>query len=1252
MMRRRVLWAVILLPVVVLLAVMAVAGWLLFTDSGGRWALQQVPGLEVVGYEGSLGGAWRAERVVYDDGLGTRARVEGAEIAWSPGCLFTLELCVDRLHASRVALSLPEGEASEGAGEAIELPAIRLPLSVSVADLDVGRITWNDTLIIEAIESSATLSSGTLQLDSLRVTREGLDASAEGTLEMRGDWPVDLALDLVYDTGTDFPGEMDLTGELAGTVTALDVMARMSRPWQARLEGRVNPLEPGVPAQARLTAERFAATPDLPSHYALTDLVLDAQGDLEDGWSVEGDAVLATEPGLDVSLEGHTTTGQARIEQLTVSDGEGRPRSLGLNGARVSWAEGLTASGSLDWHYFPWQRLVPELPGVPVAVSDAGLDFTLEDGEYSGRLDAQLFTREGPVWLRTPIDGDFGRARFEGLGLASALGRATGNLGVGWSGGFEWRTDLALENLLPGRRQPELDGVLSGRLTSSGRMTDDGPDGNGRLELAGSLRGQALWLNTGVRLQGEQWEVPALELRFGDNGIRGSARQADQLQAELEWNLPVLAQFWSGLEGQLEGHASGRNLLGEPKGTMVFSAQDLELAEYGVELRKMEGEADLADDGAARARVDFSALEAREQQLESGQFRLAGSLPDHEMGLSLRHQQGSLRLSAAGAWGSEGWQGTLNGGGIALPGQHWLMATPARLTLARDGEAHLGAHCWHWGGARLCSGDQRLNPAPSLRLGIANLPTRAFQPFLPPTFRWEETLNAHASLELDEQGPRGRAWIDAGSGQVELRREVDPDNLDAEVDEQEGEQAWQWLPFEYNQLRVAADLGPERTKVTADLAGPEVGQLDLDTALRPLEEGMPVAGQLNLDALDLALIRPFLDLDTVEGQLAGRLDVSGPMASPAMQGEVTLSEGEIRDPRLPLPLSELGATARISGTEARINGDWRSGEKGQGRVEGTASWADGPRAELSLVAESLPVSVPPYAELTVFPDLMLRYGEDGVGVSGQVRVPSGSVVIESLPESAVGVSSDAVVEGEEPGAGPIPLSLDLDVRIGQERVDFNGFGVTGNLEGRLNLADDMVANGNLNLRNGRYQLYGQDLRIRRATLLFSGPIDRPFLDVEAVRIVDDVTAGIRLTGPADEPRSEIFSEPPMSQQQALAYLTLGRPLESEGDSYAMERAAINLGLARTAPLTREIGERVGIEDLQLETEGQGEDASVVASGYLTDRLSLRYGVGLFQPVSRMALRYDLSRNLYLEAASGLASSLDLFYQTDFGKPGD
>ena len=56
---------------------------------------------------------------------------------------------------------------------------------------------------------------------------------------------------------------------------------------------------------------------------------------------------------------------------------------------------------------------------------------------------------------------------------------------------------------------------------------------------------------------------------------------------------------------------------------------------------------------------------------------------------------------------------------------------------------------------------------------------------------------------------------------------------------------------------------------------------------------------------------------------------------------------------------------------------------------------------------------------------------------------------------------------------------------------------------------------------------------------------------------------------------------------------------------------------------------------------------MVASGDITEKLSLRYGVGVFEPANTIALRYKLSKKVYLEAASGIASSLDIFYKRDF-----
>lgn len=58
-----------------------------------------------------------------------------------------------------------------------------------------------------------------------------------------------------------------------------------------------------------------------------------------------------------------------------------------------------------------------------------------------------------------------------------------------------------------------------------------------------------------------------------------------------------------------------------------------------------------------------------------------------------------------------------------------------------------------------------------------------------------------------------------------------------------------------------------------------------------------------------------------------------------------------------------------------------------------------------------------------------------------------------------------------------------------------------------------------------------------------------------------------MTGTADEPKAEIFSDPAMSQQEALSYLLRGQGLESDqSDSAAMTSMLVGLGLHKVVRL--------------------------------------------------------------------------------------
>ena len=53
------------------------------------------------------------------------------------------------------------------------------------------------------------------------------------------------------------------------------------------------------------------------------------------------------------------------------------------------------------------------------------------------------------------------------------------------------------------------------------------------------------------------------------------------------------------------------------------------------------------------------------------------------------------------------------------------------------------------------------------------------------------------------------------------------------------------------------------------------------------------------------------------------------------------------------------------------------------------------------------------------------------------------------------------------------------------------------------------------------------------------------------------------------------------------------------------------------------------------------------SGRVNDRLLLKYGQSVFEAQKTLYLRYDLAKNLYLEAAQGAQRAVDLFYEFSF-----
>ncbi|POA56224.1 MULTISPECIES: translocation/assembly module TamB domain-containing protein [Pseudomonas] len=1215
------------LAVVAVLAIGVLTGWaILGTQAGSRWALARVPGLSVENFQGRLGGQWRADHLLWEQGS-SRVELQAPTFAWSPACLLRMTLCIDRLEVEQVSLQFPPS-GDEGSGP-IQLPDLKLPIALQLGEVRVGRLLFNGSEELKGLQLAAHWTVAGMQIDAVHLQRDDLVLDLSGLLQPSGDWPLTASgnLSLPYAPGgAPWTVALKVDGDLLKT---LKLDADSSGYLPAKLSGELQPLAENLPAQLHITADGFKPSADLPDTLQLNQLDLTAKGDLSRGYQLQGKAVLPAEKGpVDLLLQGQVDAKGAQIAGLEINAGDKQNLKLSAN---LDWQQGFSADAKIAWLDFPWHRLYPLIDEPQVTLRTFNGEVAYKDGNYLGNLTADLDGPAGPFSVVTPFSGDLTQVFLPELKLSAGQGKAEGHLNLQFADGIAWDTALDLSALNPAYWVAELPGTLAGPLRSKGEFKSEQLKLNADLDLKGRLRGQTAVLAAKADGAGEQWTLANLDLRLGDNRIQGSGSLQQRLAGQIDIKLARLAQLWPQLRGQINGRLDVAGTLKAPQGKLGLKGQQLAFADNRLQALSLDARLD----SAQRAIIDLkgSGIQSGDTQVGTLTASAQGDIRQQKVQLDLAGPLVKLALALDGTLDKGNWRGRLASGDVQAGGQDWRLQSPAKIERLADGRLTFAAHCWVSGASSLCGEDQRLMPEPKLRYHLKQFPIDSLAAFLPKDFAWQGRLNADLQLDLPASGPKGVVSVDASGGTLRVKDKA------------------QWLDFPYDTLKLETTLNPRRIDTQLNFHGGKLGELLLQAQINPLPKNKPITGQFSLMGLDLAVARPFVPMvEKLSGKLNGNGRISGGLLAPQVNGSVNLVGGEVSGPELPISLEGLNVQALIAGESVQLNGGWRSGKAGQGSLKGQIDWGQALAVDLHLQGAQLPVTVEPYAELEVAPDLTISLKNDRLAIAGKVQIPRGDIIVRELPPSTVKVSDDTVIIGSqtEEGKPPMAMAMDIDVVVGEDRLNFSGFGLTAKVQGQVHIGDNLDTRGELWLNDGRYRAYGQKLDVRRARLLFAGPLDQPYLDIEAIRKTDDVTAGIRLSGSAEQPTTQIFSEPAMSQEQALSYLVLGRPLSTTGeDNNMLAQAALGLGLMGSAGVTSDIANKLGIRDFDLDTQGSGNNTAVVASGKITEKLSLRYGVGVFEPANTIALRYLLSKKVYLEVASGVASSLDIFYKRDF-----
>lgn len=428
------------------------------------------------------------------------------------------------------------------------------------------------------------------------------------------------------------------------------------------------------------------------------------------------------------------------------------------------------------------------------------------------------------------------------------------------------------------------------------------------------------------------------------------------------------------------------------------------------------------------------------------------------------------------------------------------------------------------------------------------------------------------------------------------------------------------------------------------------GTLGLDNLF---DQRSPLRGQGDLELNDLALVSFFLpEVANPKGRVSGRIEAEGSLAAPELRGEIGLRDGAVDIRRAGISVSEIGLLLRQSQAgELSLQGSAKSGE-GYLQIDGKTSFSaeSGLRSEIRLEGEDFGLSRLPDLQVTASPTIAVLLDDRETRISGELGIPQASITVQSVPEATEKPSADVVVHRGEAAATIQPrrfLYVDVTTKLG-EAVSFNGFGLTTRLEGSVRINGDSrtpyQGRGRVVLREGRYQAYGQNLEIESGELIFNGPLTNPALNVRATRTASDKTvAGIQLTGTPAQLKSEVYSEPPLGDAEALSYLLTGRPLSNassaEGDM--LNQAAFALGLTTAGSVASRIRNELGLETLGF--QGSAENRQLVAGKRFGDRLFVEYAYGVVDSLGTLLLRYQLSQRLVVESRSGTVRNVDVVY---------
>lgn len=1300
---------VVLLPLWMLSLVMLLLGWAL-SPWGTGVLLNQAEQRDWITFdhrEGSLLETFRLEGFALD-AAGFEVTIGEFELAWSEDCVLSGKLCIDILRIAQADIRLPTADTAQEAEvaptDSSPSSAIRFPFPFSVRALALDDVT--------ILLGNGTRFSWEHFETAIHAAEDGIDISPTYWEKPELYLPPSVGVRLTQDTDTPLSAD-GIDAAIAIHTPRADAPLSMEETLAERepitLPSITLPLNIRMPM---LSVNQFNVTGAIEYHVETLDVGIvtkgnhvtlthlnattpDARVALASDVTLHQDYPLTAELNVDL-LESE------RLNTLGLEVLSGQTLRLNLNGPLSELNAELRAKGALQASLdVQVDALAPTLPfklhlqsdevSWPLAVASnedgaadpyrlQALDLAIE-GDLNGyqlMLDTQA---SGPAIPMTELsltgEGDIGQFAWSPLSLRVNDSEIRSQGHIDWLSPLNLSASFSLLNVNPGDFVESLKGDLNGNLEISARQEQERwAVSIPALNIGGELMDYPLSLSAALDADSEL-NANIHELRFaqGNNRLNASGELSeDDMSLDAEINLRDLATLAPQLSGALTGNIQTRGSFSQPNLSAALNGEALQFGEHRLKTLRLNAEVSGVDDPRFDVALNLANITAGGQAIERAVLTLNGRLSQHRLSLDTQGaphnsvlEQATMALEGSFNQAEQYYRARITP--LEVVSDAGKIRLDDALTIdyrIASNEANVSPFCLRREEGGIVCSEEPLSASPNAGeavLSLREVPMQMVTPFLPEGW----------SLEGDTTADMNASWQDGGQrwqANMQLFSELSITALN---------DFGQPVVLPRVTLDTRINATPERAQADGTLSFSEAGNVGVSlTIADPLGEGR-LDGEVGIEQLLLAPYRPMVvGMDTLAGTLNGRVQISGVTDEPDLQGQLELSGISAAGPDLPLVISDGEINVALDGPSGTIDG-FIGAERGRLNITGDAIWPSNEPwrmgVDLNATQSPLLISLPQFGRLEVAPDIRVRVTPTRLQVRGNVDVPWARLEVGDIPSSATAPSSDEIIiterddreaqeraqaraENGEPSAAEalaqegMAIDVLLTVTLGRD-MQLAAYGLESKLGGTLEVRQDsggLQLFGDVNMIDGRFKAFGQDLLIRRGQILFSGPPGLPTLDFEAIRnpevTEDDVIAGLSVTGLAEAPDVAIFSEPPMNETRALSYLLRGRSPDASGGGVdtALTTALIGMSLGRTGTAVGSIGEAFGIDNLTLDTTGAGDDSQVALTGQLTDDIRISYGVGIFSPIAELTLRYTLWRNLYVQAVSGAYQAVDLIYE--------